>query len=217
MTAPLLALYHTRPGLGLRLPVLEILMMLPPPFFFICGTVATTERYMLLTLTLNTRSNSFSVTSSVGLFLYVVPALLTTMSTRPHFCTQISIADFQCASFVTSMDWERISEEDEERVVASSLAPDSFRSPIKTLHPSWEKRVEIALPKPEAPPIVFSVSCPVNAEEWKCRTRHDGDSTMEPRACHCGSWIENGCLLLDLVDNSDHVLILQTVACHGSQ
>lgn len=127
--------------------------MLPPPFFFICGTVDITERYMLLTLTLNTRSNSFSVTSSVGLFLYVVPALLTTMSTRPHFCTQVSIADFQCASFVTSMDWESISEEDEERVVASSLAPDSFRSPIRTLHPSWEKRVEIALPKPDAPPI----------------------------------------------------------------
>lgn len=85
VTAPLLALYHTNPGLGLRLPVLEMLMMLPPPFFFICGTVARTERYMLLTLTLKTRSNSFSVTSSVGLFLYVVPALLTTISTRPHF------------------------------------------------------------------------------------------------------------------------------------
>jgi hypothetical protein len=42
----------------------------------------------------------------------------------------------------------------EERVVASSLAPDSLRSPIRTLHPSWKKRVEIALPKPEAPPEI---------------------------------------------------------------
>lgn len=40
-----------------------------------------------------------------------------------------------------------------ERVEASSFAPDSLRSPIKTLHPSWAKRVDIALPKPEAPPF----------------------------------------------------------------
>jgi hypothetical protein len=54
------------------------------------------------------------------------------------------------------MDWEWMPEEEveEERVVASSFAPDSLRSPMKTLHPSWEKRVEIALPKPEAPPVV---------------------------------------------------------------
>lgn len=69
------------------------------------------------------------------------------------------MADFQCASFVTSMDCACISEEvDEERAEARSLAPDSLRSPIRTLHPSWEKRVEIALPKPEAPPAKSCVS-----------------------------------------------------------
>ena len=67
VTAPLLLLYQTRPGRGRMEPMLEILIMAPPvPCFCMCGTTACTERYMDLTFTANTRSNSAVVTSSVG-------------------------------------------------------------------------------------------------------------------------------------------------------
>lgn len=96
------------PGRGLTLPMLEILMILPPPTLFISGTTALTARNIDLTLTLNTRSNSSAVTSRVGLFLYVVPALLTTISGRPlrpdvsASLAHAAIATSQSASDVTS-------------------------------------------------------------------------------------------------------------------
>jgi hypothetical protein len=78
VTAPFEALYHTSPGRGRTEPMLEILIILPPwPCFCNCGTTAFTLKKILRTLTLNTRSNSSSVTLSVGLFRYVVPAART--------------------------------------------------------------------------------------------------------------------------------------------
>ena len=72
-----------RPGRGRRAAVEPILMKTPPPCERICGTKAWAVSRIDFTLTANTRSNSASSISISGLLRWVVPALLTTMSTRP--------------------------------------------------------------------------------------------------------------------------------------
>jgi hypothetical protein len=67
VTAALLALYHTRPGLGLVAPMEAMLMMEPPsPWLMRFGMKWRAEWKMLFTFTAKTLSNSSSVTSAVG-------------------------------------------------------------------------------------------------------------------------------------------------------
>jgi hypothetical protein len=84
-----------------------------------------------------------------------------------------------------------------ERVEARSEAPEALRSPIRTLQPSWEKRVEIALPKPEAPPVIWCVSYMFDVGLMELLTCYDGNFALESGACHLGIlnrvlWIELG-------------------------
>lgn len=66
-TAPLEALYHTSPGRGRKAPIEEMLSITPPsPCLMTLGMNAAVPRKMPFTLTLNTLSNSLSVTSTVG-------------------------------------------------------------------------------------------------------------------------------------------------------
>src|SRR5450830_269293 len=83
ITAPLLPLYQVRPGRG-RMPAVDaMLMKAPPPALRKCGTNVWALRKILLTLMAYTRSNSSSVTSSIGRLRWVVPALLTTICRPP--------------------------------------------------------------------------------------------------------------------------------------
>ncbi len=67
-TAPLDALYHTRPGRGRRAPMEQMLRITPGRLSARSfGTKAETLKKMDLTLTVKQRSKSDSVTSSVGL------------------------------------------------------------------------------------------------------------------------------------------------------
>ena len=65
-TAPLDALYQTRPGRGLDAPMEAMLMIAPPPRCSKAGTQAGIEWKTDLTLTVKTLSNSASDTSAVG-------------------------------------------------------------------------------------------------------------------------------------------------------
>ena len=178
----------------------------PPPCFFIWGATDWTDRNILLTLTSNTRWNSSVVTSSVGyeaklsinkryagsveqagstltLFLYVVPALLTQMSMWPHWLMHKSIALFQSISFVTSIFIARLPGNSD----AFAFAPGSSISPIKIAQPSWAKRAAIAAPNPEAPPTFeFSKSrtyriTNVSMLELTCYKRN---FTLQPGSRH---------------------------------
>lgn len=137
-TAPLLALYQTKPGLGLVAPTLAMLMMDPPCFcsrsFF---TTADVPRNTLFTLTFMTISNSFSVTSSVGLFLYEVPALFTSISSRPYLemvpDTRLSQSGTEVTSAWTNEIWEGL-------VAATRSPPFTLMSEMTTLAPSDANR-----------------------------------------------------------------------------
>ncbi|RMZ66186.1 hypothetical protein GMOD_00005263 [Pyrenophora seminiperda CCB06] len=97
--APLEALYHTSPGLGLVAPTLAMLIITPPSFLSMAWlTQALQPRYTPLTLTSNVFSNSSSVT--------VVPALLTRISQRPNFSIHAETVAFQSADLVTSILWK---------------------------------------------------------------------------------------------------------------
>lgn len=66
------------------------------------GPTTFTPRKMLLQLTLRILSNSSSVTVVLSFFLYVVPALLTTMSRPPHLVFASCKASVQDAVDVQS-------------------------------------------------------------------------------------------------------------------
>ena len=59
-------------------------MMTPPPALRNTGTTAWQPRNTPLTLTAKVRSNSSSPISIIGLLMWVVPALLTRMSSPPN-------------------------------------------------------------------------------------------------------------------------------------
>lgn len=83
------------------------------------------------------------------LFLYVVPALLTTTSNRPNFENATSTTAFQSSLLVTSVFWNT-------RFVgfldATFWPPSMLISATTTLAPSSAYRWDIAAPKPEPPP-----------------------------------------------------------------
>lgn len=70
VTAALLALYHTSPGLGLVAPIDAMLTIEPPsPWLMRLGMKCLAEWKMLFTFTAKTLSNSSSVTFAVGYFI----------------------------------------------------------------------------------------------------------------------------------------------------
>src|SRR5512143_1377651 len=115
---------------------------------------------MPLTFTAKMRSNSASVTSSSGLLTCVVPALLTTMSSRPNaLCARPTMA-LTSALLLTSARHETACL---PRRAATFLAPASLRSATTTLAPSATKRLAMPSPKPCAPPVTTAtLSCSLN-------------------------------------------------------
>jgi hypothetical protein len=99
-----------------------------------------------------TLSNSSSVTSNVGLFLYDVPALLTRMSNPPNLSLAVSTSFFQSAEevtlAVTVATWAA-SGDDEEKFFSR---PEVFMSAATTLAPSARNFFVVARPKPDAAP-----------------------------------------------------------------
>src|SRR5262245_54258614 len=114
------------------------------------GTTACAMWKIDFTLTANTRSNSASVTSSIGLLRCVVPALLMTISTRPKRLRVASTALSTSAAMETSHFTTRA----ELPISALTLcAPCSLRSAIVTSAPSRANIRAISAPNPEAPPV----------------------------------------------------------------
>jgi hypothetical protein len=134
-------------------------MMLPPPVFFISGMTALTPKKIDLTFTFMTRSNSSAVTSKVGLFLYVVPALLTTISGRP--LRPLASASFAHAAMATSQSASLVTSSLMWTVVPPALfnvceraeTAGSLMSASRTCEPSCANRVAIAAPKPDPAPM----------------------------------------------------------------
>src|SRR5207247_5765088 len=106
LTAPFVAEYGVSPGILLRSPTLDPIMMTRPPLFmcFSAACVVTNTPRMLMSIT---RSNSSSVVSS-HLLGMAVPALFTRTSSRPNVATVFSTADGAGISGVR-LDRDRLS------------------------------------------------------------------------------------------------------------
>jgi hypothetical protein len=114
------------------------------------GTTACANRKIDFTLTAIRRSNSASSTSSIGRRTWLMPALLTRMSTAPKAstvaCTAASTSARRETSQRTATAWLLIE-------AATSRAARSLRSAIAMRAPSRAKVSAIPLPKPDAPPV----------------------------------------------------------------
>src|SRR5690606_10027008 len=116
---------------------------------------------MDFTLTSNMRSNMASSTSSMGWFLWVIAALLMTMSREPNSLTLASTMFWTSARLDTSPFSASallpISD-------ATRLAPSSFRSAMTTLAPSRANSLAVPSPKPLPAPVISATlpsSCPI--------------------------------------------------------
>jgi hypothetical protein len=149
-TAPLEALYQVSPGRGL-IPAVEPILMITPDFCLrMSGTTACANRKIDLTFTAMSRSNSVSSTSSMGRRTWLMPALLTRMSTRPNAST----IDFTAAS--TSVRWETSQRTAIALLLieaAASPAAFSLMSTTATRAPSRAKVAAMPLPKPDPAPV----------------------------------------------------------------
>ena len=133
----------------------ETLMTEPPPTFFMALMPARVPSMMAVELTAKTSFQSSRMTSSTTVRPLGpdIPALLTTMSRRPHLASASSTASSHAASWVTS--WLK--------KTASGVSSDWSLLPLvasmslmMTLAPSRTKMREQASPMPDTPPVTMA-------------------------------------------------------------
>ena len=125
----------------------ERLTIEPPPLSFIARTASRQPRNVPSTLTALTLRQSASVACSM-LPRTPMPALLTRMSSRPNAARTASTTSRQRASSVTSWASTRSASG------PSVLRPASFRSVAATLAPWPWNSAAVALPMPDAAPVM---------------------------------------------------------------
>ena len=125
-------------------------MKTPPPWARICGTKAWAVSRIDFTLTAKMRSNSASCTSISGLFLCVVPALLTTMSIRPNAAIASRAARSTSSRFETSA---RSAIEPPPNRLAAASATSPLRSRHATRAPSRTNASAMPNPNPCPAPV----------------------------------------------------------------
>ena len=84
------------------MPAVEPILMMTPPCPRISGTTACVNMNRPFTLTAKTRSNSFSLTSSIGLLGCATPALLTSTLSPPNLDAVSTTAASMSLRLVTS-------------------------------------------------------------------------------------------------------------------
>src|SRR5271157_256544 len=129
-------------------------MKTPPPRSRICGTKACAVSRIDFTLTAKMRSNSASSISISGLLRCVVPALLTTMSTRPKASMTVLAARSTSARFDTSA---QIAMPPPPNRLAAASATSVLRSRQATRAPSRTKISAMPKPNPCPAPVTSAV------------------------------------------------------------
>src|SRR5579864_2989902 len=129
-------------------------MMTPPPALRNTGTTAWQPRNTPLTLTAKARSNSSSPISSIGLLMWVVPALLTRMSRPPNADSVSATAAAKSAFLVTS---QAIAMALLPMARAAAFAASTLMSASVTRAPSRAKVSAMHLPMPDPAPVTRAV------------------------------------------------------------
>src|SRR5438105_903888 len=154
MTPAFAAEYGTSVGFP-SFPAIEaMLMMRPRPAASITRTAARETRNTLVRSPAMTRCQSSSLSSQVGTVRPVMPALLTTMSSRCQRSTTARTIRSTSAVFVTSAATATASAP--IRAAAASAAGPST-SATATRAPSVASRAAIAYPIPRAAPVTSAV------------------------------------------------------------
>ena len=133
-----------------------MLMILPPPCFFMILNASRVQRNGPLRLMATMYCQSSNEVSSIGP-LWLTPALLTRMSSRPKRVTVCSNRLITSSSFVTS-DWTAITVPPPASSSVFAFSRTSARRPeITTVQPSAMNASAIPRPMPVPPPVMIAI------------------------------------------------------------